>query len=284
MTATSTSNRTIEQIISGMATQDGAGVKLTRTIGSAQLSMLDPFLMLDCFESDQADDYIKGFPPHPHRGFETVTYMLDGKMRHQDNKGNEGVIASGGIQWMSAGRGIIHSEMPEQQDGLLKGFQLWVNLPAEAKMGEPNYQEHANDQIPVEQLENGGQVKVIAGKTNNGTQGPINNSYTQPSYFDVELTANRLFEQRLPEDHNAFIYVIEGQVKIAEQKIEQKMLGVLSKGELISIETSNSAAKFLLIAGKPLNEPVARSGPFVMNNQQELVQAFNDYKSGNFTA
>ena len=284
-------NRTVIQQLPGMPTSDGAGVKLTRIIGTPQLDMLDPFLMLDCFESDDADDYVAGFPTHPHRGFETVTYLLNGRMRHKDNAGNEGVIEPGGVQWMTAGKGILHSEMPEQQEGLLKGFQLWVNLPAKAKMSEPGYQEFLPESTPLEQRDNGIKIRVIAGETNQGTAGPVINAHTYPTYMDVSLPANTTFDQKLVNEHNAFIYVIEGEVSVQDSTgsaqgkantVKVKNLAVLSKGDNITVSSNINGARFLLIAGKPLNEPVARMGPFVMNTQTEIRQAVEDFHSGKF--
>ena len=277
-------NRTLQQRFSGIQTADGEGVKLTRIIGSHQLDRFDPFLLLDCFESDDADDYIGGFPTHPHRGFETVTYLLNGRMRHKDNAGHEGVIEPGGVQWMTAGKGILHSEMPEQDEGLLKGFQLWVNLPAADKMTAPAYQEYTPEVTPLESRDDGTQIRVIAGVNNHGTKGPVNNSYTQPTYMDITLAGNKTFEQSLPSQHNAFIYIVEGELTLqdGEQPLVEKRLGLLSHGETLTVNSGASGARFLLIAGKPLNEPVARSGPFVMNTQAELIQAFNDYRRGGF--
>ena len=285
-------NRTVMQQLPGMPTSDGAGVKLTRIIGTPHLDMLDPFLMLDCFESDDADDYVAGFPTHPHRGFETVTYLLNGRMRHKDNAGNEGVIEPGGVQWMTAGKGILHSEMPEQQEGLLKGFQLWVNLPAKAKMSEPGYQEFLPESTPLEQRDNGIEIRVIAGETNQGTIGPVINAHTYPTYMDVSLPANTTFDQTLVNEHNAFIYVIEGEVSVqdstssaqgkANNIVKAKNLAVLSKGDIVTVSSNINGARFLLIAGKPLNEPVARMGPFVMNTQTEIRQAVEDFHSGKF--
>jgi len=273
-------------VLPGMATADGDGVKLTRIIGSPQLDMLDPFLLLDCFESDDSQDYIGGFPTHPHRGFETVTYLLNGRMRHKDNAGNEGVIEAGGVQWMTAAKGILHSEMPEQEEGLLKGFQLWVNLPASAKMSEPAYQDFPEKTTPLETRENGTQVRVISGQTDQGTKGPVENDYTHPVYMDISLPAHTEFEQSLPEFHNAFLYMIEGEVSLLQSKdqtpLKAKNLGVLSKGESVSLKSGEQGARLLLIAGKPLNEPVARSGPFVMNTQAEILQAYNDFRRGDF--
>ena len=284
-------NRTVMQQLPGMPTSDGAGVKLTRIIGTPHLDMLDPFLMLDCFESDDADDYVAGFPTHPHRGFETVTYLLNGRMRHKDNAGNEGVIEPGGVQWMTAGKGILHSEMPEQQEGLLKGFQLWVNLPAKAKMSEPGYQEFLPESTPLEQRDNGIEIRVIAGETNQGTVGPVINAHTYPTYMDVSLPANTTFDQTLVNEHSAFIYVIEGEVSVQDSTgsaqgkantVKAKDLAVLSKGDIVTVSSNINGARFLLIAGKPLNEPVARMGPFVMNTQTEIRQAVEDFHSGKF--
>jgi hypothetical protein len=267
--------RRLTQLITGNKTTDGDGVQLTRIIGSRSLMMLDPFLLLDSFGTDKPQEYIGGFPPHPHRGFETVTYLLEGRMRHKDSAGNEGVIEPGGVQWMTAGRGIVHSEMPEQQEGLLHGFQLWVNLPAKAKMTAPAYQEFSADQIPVEQLDNGAKVHVIAGQTNQGTVGPVINDFISPVYLDVFLPAGQEFEQTVTMDDNAFVYVIEGELAFSEPLMAGQ-LGILNEGNTIQIKAKQDA-RFLLVAAKPLNEPVVRGGPFVMNTQQELEQAFADF-------
>ncbi|WP_420592144.1 pirin family protein [Bacterioplanoides sp.] len=281
-TSYSDGSRQLQHIVNGMAASDGDGVRLTRIIGSPQLNMFDPFLLLDTFESDNPDDYIGGFPTHPHRGFETVTYLLNGRMRHKDSAGHEGVIEPGGVQWMTAGKGILHSEMPEQENGLLKGFQLWVNLPASAKMTEPKYQEFPPRSTPLEQREDGSLVRVISGTTALGTSGPVSNDYTLPLYLDVQLAAGAEFHQPVDTDHNAFIYVIEGQVAIGEHSLAEKQLGVLTAGESVQLLASDQPARFLLVAGKPLNEPVARGGPFVMNTKAEVMQAFEDFNNGNF--
>ncbi len=275
--------RKIDQVFPGVPASDGAGVQLTRVIGSPYLNRLDPFLLLDAFGSDKPQDYIAGFPPHPHRGFETVTYMLAGKMRHQDSAGNSGVIESGGVQWMTAGKGIIHSEMPEQEQGLLSGFQLWVNLPAAHKMTAPKYQEKTADEIAVEQYDEKTTIKVIAGLTRNGTKGVIENQFVNPIYFDIEQQKGGIFSEQVPAEHNAFIYVYQGSVSIADssQAIEKGQLVVLKEGDSITVSSLDDS-KYLLIAGKPLNEPVARGGPFVMNTREEINQAFADYQSGNF--
>ena len=277
--------REVSRIIEGVPTTDGAGVELTRVIGSPELNRLDPFLLLDRFRSDQPQDYIAGFPPHPHRGFETVTYLLAGRMRHQDNPGHEGVIESGGVQWMTAGRGIVHSEMPEQEDGLLSGFQLWVNLPAKHKLDSPAYQEHAASDIPTESRDDGATVRVIAGETRMGTRGPIQQPLTNPLYFDITLPAHASYKELIPPEHNAFLYLIDGSVELARVdgsrvSLKADQLAVLTHGEQFAVNAEDLGARLLLIAGRPLNEPVARGGPFVMNTKAEIQQAFDDYSAG----
>jgi redox-sensitive bicupin YhaK (pirin superfamily) len=277
--------RQVSRIIKGMPATDGAGVELTRVIGQPAFPMLDPFLLLDAFRSDRPEDYLAGFPPHPHRGFETVTYLLAGRMRHRDNAGHEGIIASGGIQWMTAGRGIVHSEMPEQENGLLEGFQLWVNLPAAHKMDHPGYQEYPADQIPVETREGGVEVRVIAGVTSQGTRGPVVQPLTEPLYLDVRVPIGGEFAERLPETHNAFVYVIQGPVTAPDANgrmvhLARDDLGVLAGGDVVRVEAGNEATRFLVVAGRPINEPVARGGPFVMNTRAEIQQAFEDYSQG----
>ncbi len=272
--------RKIIQITSGIPASDGAGVKLTRIIATADIDHIDPLLLLDRFESDNPDDYIAGFPPHPHRGFETVTYMLAGRMRHKDSVGNEGVIGPGGVQWMRAAKGIIHSEMPEQQDGLLRGFQLWINLPASHKMSSPSYQEFSREQIPLEVTESGGEVRVITGTTDRGTVGPVINSLTEPLYLDVSLTAGEVFSQTLPKSHNAVIYMIDGEVGIDGTDLCKDQLGIFGDGARVSLSAASDGARFLLIAGKRLEEPVARGGPFVMNTKAEILEAFRDMRAG----
>jgi len=267
-------------------TSDGAGVALKRVLGSPELEMLDPFLLLDEFRSDEPGDYIAGFPDHPHRGFETVTYLLAGRMRHQDNQGHAGVIEAGGIQWMTAGRGIVHSEMPEQEDGLLWGFQLWVNLPAEQKWVAPGYQEHPASAIPVERRDGGVAIRVITGKTQQGTTGPVSGIATQPLYLDVALPAGETLEEALPLSHSAFVYVFDGAVVVANGKDDAKInagsLGVLGSGERVRIVGGEVGSRFLLVAGKQLNESVARAGPFVMNTREEVMDAFQDFREGRF--
>jgi len=265
-------DRPVVKTIKGMAASDGDGVKLTRIIGSPELDMLDPFLMLDSFASDTPGDYIGGFPEHPHRGFETVTYMIAGKMRHKDNAGHEGLIDAGGVQWMTAGRGILHSEMPEQEEGLLQGFQLWVNLPAKDKMLPPAYQEFSASEIPVEAFE-GGTVRVISGTTDAGTLGAVQGTATRPHYLDVTLDG--AFTQQIPATHNGFFYVIDGEIS----GVTAGHVGILGDGDAVTL---SGTGRFLLIAGAALNEPVARGGPFVMNTRAEILQAFDDYRSGRF--
>ena len=277
-------NKELILVSKGMAVSDGDGVKMTRIIGTPTLEMLDPFLMLDCFESDQPQDYIGGFPTHPHRGFETVTYLLDGKMRHKDNAGNEGVIEPGGVQWMTAGKGILHSEMPEQQNGLLKGFQLWFNLPSSAKMTDPAYQEFPPETMAMEYRDDGIKINVLAGTTSQGTVGRVTNDYTSPIYFDVSLPAGANFSQVIPEGHNVFIYMIDGEISVGDNNktLAGKQLGIFGEGEKIAVAGEATSSRFLLIAGKRLNEPVARGGPFVMNTRAELNQAFDDFRLGRF--
>jgi len=287
-TALKQTTRGVASIVRGMPASDGAGVKLTRVIGQPRMPDLDPFLMLDEFGTDRAEDYIAGFPDHPHRGFETVTYMLDGRMRHKDNHGNEGVLVPGSVQWMTAGRGLVHSEMPEQQEGRMRGFQLWLNLPARDKMTPPRYQEFGPDRIPCVTPGKGVRVKVIAGKVD-GTEGPISQPATDPTYLDVEVAPGSVFTHPLPEGHAAFLYVFEGAVRIGSEPattVKSQELAVLSEGPEVRIEgvTPEAAggARAILVAGRPLREPVAKYGPFVMNTQEELMQAFKDFQSGRF--
>jgi len=275
----------ILRTLRGQATSDGAGVKLTRVIGSAELPDLDPFLLLDEFGTDQAEDYIAGFPSHPHRGFETVTYMLDGRMRHRDNHGNEGLLTPGSVQWMTAGRGLVHSEMPEQESGRMRGFQLWVNLPAREKMTEPKYQEYPPERIPVATPAPGVTVKVIAGQVGE-VVGPIVQPATDPLYLDIELGPQVAWRYRLPEGHNVFAYVFEGAATVGEddgaRPLEAQQLGVIGGGEELALLAGARGARLILVAGRPLREPVMRHGPFVMNTRQELMQAFVDFQEGRF--
>ena len=275
----------VGRVIRGMPASDGAGVRLTRVIGTPQLDMLDPFLMLDEFGTDRPEDYIAGFPDHPHRGFETVTYMLDGRMRHRDNHGNEGVLVPGSVQWMTAGRGLVHSEMPEQQAGRMRGFQLWVNLPASEKMTQPRYQEFAPDRIPQVHPADGVTVKVIAGRVGE-VAGPIVQPATEPVYLDIELAPGASWRHALPEGHNAFAYMFEGDGTVGEgeaaRALASQELAVLIGGPVFQLRAGSSGARAILVAGAPLREPVARYGPFVMNTKQEIMQAFVDFQEGRF--
>jgi len=282
--------RTVRRVVRGMPTSDGAGVKLTRVIGQPQLPDLDPFLMLDEFGTDKAEDYIAGFPDHPHRGFETVTYMLDGRMRHRDNHGNEGVLVPGSVQWMTAGRGLVHSEMPEQQEGRMRGFQLWLNLPAREKMTAPKYQEFGPERIPTANPAAGVEVKVIAGRVKD-VVGPIQQPATDPSYLDVAIEPGASWSEPLPEDYAAFLYVFEGSVRIGEGEAAKTVaaheLAVLGAGAAVRLEgvgagADGKRARAILVAGRPLREPVAKYGPFVMNTNAELHQAFIDFQTGKF--
>ena len=283
-------SRVVRRVVKGMPTSDGAGVKLRRVIGQPQLPDLDPVLMLDEFGTDRAEDYIAGFPDHPHRGFETVTYMLDGRMRHRDNHGNEGVLVPGSVQWMTAGRGLVHSEMPEQQEGRMRGFQLWLNLPAREKMTAPKYQEFGPERIPNATPAPGVAVKVIAGQVD-GISGPIFQPATDPTYLDIALEPGAEFTQALPADYAAFLYVFEGSLQVgpsAESSLlRTHELGVLGEGGVIDLKGASAGAggkvaRAILVAGRPLREPVAKYGPFVMNTREELQQAFEDFQRGRF--
>lgn len=271
--------RGVARVVRGHAASDGAGVRLNRVIGGPDLPQLDPFLLLDEFRSDSAADYMAGFPNHPHRGFETVTYMLAGRMRHADNQGNSGLLVPGSVQWMTAGRGIVHSEMPEQENGLMQGFQLWVNLPAKEKMTAPRYQDIAPDRIPEVNAGEGTRVRVIAG-TFNGATGPVQAVATQPLYLDARLEAKRRVQVPVPESHNAFVYVYEGELAIDGRQVSRGDLAVLSEGSEVGAAAGVAAARFILVAGKPLKEPVARYGPFVMNSREEIQQAMRDFSEG----
>jgi redox-sensitive bicupin YhaK (pirin superfamily) len=277
--------RQVVQQLRGVPTADGAGVKLTRVIGQPALQDLDPFLLLDEFGTDNPGDYIAGFPAHPHRGFETVTYMLDGRMRHKDNHGHEGVLVPGAVQWMTAGRGIVHSEMPEQQQGRMRGFQLWLNLPADAKMSAPAYQEFGPERIPAASPARGVHVKVIAGRVG-AVAGPVVQPATDPTYLDIELAPQARLVHALPQGHSAFVYVFEGELTLGSgagaTPLAQQTLAVLGDGDEVRLQAGQLAARAILVAGRPLHEPVARYGPFVMNTQEQLREAFEDYRNGRF--
>ncbi|MDD3884349.1 MAG: pirin family protein [Gallionella sp.] len=275
--------RTIEQIVTGVATSDGAGVSLTRVLTGRLQQRLDPFLMLDAFGSDDPHDYIAGFPDHPHRGFETITYMLSGRMRHRDSAGHEGLLENGGVQWMTAGRGVIHSEIPEQENGVMEGFQLWLNLPAASKMAEPWYRDFPAVAIPEYRTSEGVEVRVIAGGSN-GVAGAVTRDTTDPIYLDVHLPAGTTFATAIPTTHNAFVYVYRGAVNISGTRIESQRMGILhnaadSDGVIIQ---ADSAARLILVAGQPLHEPIVQYGPFVMNTQQQIHQALDDFRNGRF--
>ena len=274
-------NVEVSKIIDPVPASDGAGVKLKRSIG-VKPDYFDPFLMLDEFGSENKDDYIGGFPPHPHRGIETVTYMLQGEFEHEDSTGAKGRMSSGDVQWMKTGSGIIHSEMPAMSEGKLHGFQLWVNMPAKLKMSKPNYIYIDSNKMKIHKDTNK-QVKVIAGKFENA-EGPVKKHNVEPIYFDVELEKDREFNFQLPLTHNSFIYLINGEIKIGEEthdKIKDSKLILLTNGEKLKV-LGLSKAKFLLISGKPIGEEIARGGPFVMNTKSEILQAVQDYQNGTF--
>lgn len=277
--------RGVERVIAGQYVMDGAGVKINRVLTNTLQRRLDPFLMLDAFGSDKAGDYIAGFPEHPHRGFETVTYMLAGRMRHRDSAGNEGLVTDGGVQWMTAGRGVIHSEMPEQNEGLMEGFQLWLNLPAKDKMMAPWYRDIPNEQVPRFTLDSGATVQVIAGSSH-GVAGAVQRDGTEPLYLDIELPEGASFEQLIPAGHNAFIYVFRGEAVVAGKGVPQTRMAIFDNAEGADgvVVKAAKPTRLLLIAGRPLKEPIAQYGPFVMNTQAELHQAVEDFRSGKFAA
>jgi redox-sensitive bicupin YhaK (pirin superfamily) len=276
-----TLSRTIERIATGMPTSDGAGVKLTRVLTQNLQHRLDPFLLLDNFHSDDPGDYIAGFPDHPHRGFETVTYMIAGRMRHRDNAGHQGLLQNGGVQWMTAGRGIIHSEMPEQENGVMEGFQLWLNLPARRKMIPAWYRDIPNAEIPEYVTEEGVTVRVIAGASN-GISGAMTREDTEPLYLDIDLPAGSRFSTTIPAAHNAFVYVYRGAVMISGTILDENRMGILAnipQADGVTL-SSTAPAKAILISGKPLGEPIVQHGPFVMNSKEEIFQAIKDFQEG----
>lgn len=279
--------RTITQLIPALDTQDGAGVKLQRALGAQPGARLDPLLMLDAFSSEDPNDYIAGFPAHPHRGFETITYILDGHMLHEDHLGNRGDLTAGGVQWMTAGRGIIHSEMPQQTAGRLRGFQLWLNLPARDKLMPAGYRDISAAEIPTLTLATGASVKIIAGNlTLEGTscRGPIERVPTSPLYFDITLDADAAFQLPLPAGHNCLMYVFEGALHVGDRAVPTATTAILSDGEMLALRAGPGGARCLVIGGKPLNEPIVQYGPFVMNTREEIEQAMRDYQSGRLTA
>jgi hypothetical protein len=273
--------RRVERLVAGQATSDGAGVKLTRVLTQPLQRRLDPFLMLDAFGSDVPGDYIAGFPDHPHRGFETVTYMIAGRMRHRDSAGNEGLLGDGGVQWMTAGRGLVHSELPEQEEGVMEGFQLWLNLHSTDKMQAPAYRDIPSAQIPELELP-GVRVRVIAGSSH-GVAGAVQRPRTEPLYLDVHLQPGARFAQPLPARHNAFVYVYRGALRVGETAVPAQRMAILTDGaecDGVLLQGDEQPSRVLLIAGAPLNEPIAQAGPFVMNSREQLLQAIDDFQSG----
>jgi quercetin 2,3-dioxygenase len=276
-------SRTVERLLAGQRASDGAGVRLNRLLAQPLQRRLDPFLMLDAFLSDDPDDYVAGFPEHPHRGFETVTYMIAGRMRHRDSAGNEGLLQNGGVQWMSAGRGVVHSEMPEQVSGRMEGFQLWLNLPADRKMDPPAYRDIADAEIPRVRLPDGTTAKVIAG-CSHGVTGAVQRDRTEPLYLDVHLPAGGRFAQRLAPGHNAFVYPYRGQVTISGADVPEARLAILASppgADGVAI-AAREPARVLLIAGRPLGEPIVQYGPFVMNSHEQIAEAVRDFQAGRF--
>ena len=288
MTTTSTitpvtSPRSVERVLAGMPTSDGAGVKLTRVLTQPLQRRLDPFLMLDAFATDDPQDYLAGFPDHPHRGFETVTYMIAGRMRHRDRAGHEGHVTNGGVQWMTAGRGVVHSELPEQEDGRMEGFQLWLNLAAKDKMRAPWYRDIQSPEIPEFTTPGGVKVRVIAG-TSHGVAGAVQREVTEPLYLDLLIPAGAAFAQPLPAGHNAFVYVYRGGVEIGGTQVPVQRMAILANraGADGVVLKAHAASRALLIAGRPLDEPIAQYGPFVMNSNEEIFRAVEDYQAGRF--
>ena len=282
---TITRGRGVERVLAGQPTSDGAGVKLTRVLTQPLQKRLDPFLMLDAFGTDNPEDYIAGFPDHPHRGFETVTYMIAGRMRHRDSAGHEGLLENGGVQWMTAGRGVIHSELPEQEEGRMEGFQLWLNLPARDKMRAPWYRDIQAADIPQLATAAGVKVRVIAGESH-GVAGAMQREVTEPLYLDLEMPAGGRFEQALPPGYNAFVYVYRGALEIEGTQVPAQRMAILANAPQSDgvVLRATQPARALLIAGRPLGEPIAQYGPFVMNTQGEIAQAMRDYQAGFFTS
>jgi redox-sensitive bicupin YhaK (pirin superfamily) len=281
-TDTGPARKVVRKVV-GVPTSDGAGVRMTRVMGTAVLDHFDPFLLLDEFRSDDPNDYIAGFPNHPHRGFETVTYMLAGRMKHGDNQGNTGLLGPGSVQWMTAGRGIVHSEFPQQEQGLMWGFQLWVNLPARDKLTAPRYQDIDSNEIPEVELSDGVHARVIAGRLG-GVDGPVSGVATEPVYFDLRLDTGKSIAVPLPPEHNAFLYVYDGRAAVASDtgkvNVARGELALLSHGSSVNIAALDGDCRLIVVAGRPLNEPIARYGPFVMNTTEEIHQAFEDFRAG----
>jgi len=273
--------RVLERVVTGVATSDGAGVKLTRVLTQDLQNRLDPFLLLDNFHSDDPGDYLAGFPDHPHRGFETVTFMIAGRMRHRDSVGNEGLLQSGGVQWMTAGRGVIHSEMPEQEDGVMEGFQLWLNLPAKSKMIPAWYRDIPKSEIPEYVTDDGVTVRVIAG-TSNGVAGAMTREITEPVYLDIEMPADSQFSTRLPATHNGFVFVYRGELTISGTELGKNRMAILANTSQSDglVLIASEPTRVILVAGHPLGEPIVQHGPFVMNSKEEIMQAVKDFNEG----
>lgn len=281
---TVTKSRSVEQLVTGQATSDGAGVKLTRVLTHQLQRRLDPFLMLDAFGTDKPEDYIGGFPDHPHRGFETISYMLAGRMRHRDSAGHEGLLQQGGVQWMTAGRGVIHSELPEQVEGRMEGFQLWLNLSAKDKMCAPWYRDIQSAEIPELITPEGVTVRVISGASH-GVAGAMQREVTEPLYLDLHMPAGTSFAQALLPAFNAFVYVYRGEIRIVDRQVPQQRMAILKNNagsDGIILNADDAPARALLIAGRPLNEPIVQYGPFVMNTQEQILQTIDDYQKGRF--
>ncbi len=275
--------RKVARKVRGMPVSDGAGVRMTRVMGTPQLEQFDPFLMLDELHSDDPNDYIAGFPDHPHRGFETVTYMLAGRMKHGDNQGNTGLLGPGSVQWMTAGRGIVHSEIPQQQDGLMWGFQLWVNLPASDKFTAPRYQDIQGEEIPETSPAEGVHARIVAGELD-GVEGPVRGVATQPVFYDLALDPGVTYSVPPPDGHSAFVYVFQGGAGVVSDTgnvtIERGEIALLTSGDHVTLRGGSEGGRLMLVAGRPLNEPIARYGPFVMNSREEIYQAFEDFRAG----
>lgn len=272
----------VEKQVIGTLVREGAGVRIQRYIGAEKNNPFEPILLFDFFDSKNELDYIAGFPNHPHRGFETITYLLAGEIAHQDNQGHQGIIGPGDVQWMTAGRGIVHSEMPQKRDEGITGLQLWLNLPAVKKMTAPHYQEYTAKELPIEQQASGVQIKVIAGKTDKGTQSPITGIATNPLFFDIRLPEQQIMQQQLPSGHQALVFVLSGELKIQEETVKRHHLAILSSGELLTLQALTEKTHCLLIAAKKLREPIARLGPFVMNSEEEIKQALDDFRNNRF--
>ena len=277
--------RAIKRRVPGVDSMDGAGVRIRRSVGKSQFARIDPFLMLDCFSSDDPDDYIAGFPAHPHRGFETVTYMLDGLMKHRDHMGNEGILRPGSVQWMTAGRGVIHEEMPQQENGLMRGFQLWVNLPASEKMKPAAYQNIEPEEITEISLEQG-LIRLVAGSLDIGGshyEGPVSGISRQPIFMEVRLNSGEAIELPVANALSGFVYLFEGTAELGEETLAIHEAAELSEGDTIRVSAGEAGARFMLIAGQAINEPIAQYGPFVMNTMDEIEQAISDYRANKLT-